>query len=101
MKQLAYLPAFALAAALSLPAGAQEPLSGATRAESMGIPASGHYTSFRQLDTNQDGYITRDEARDSPAVTRRFNELDRDGDGRISPEEQRAWSFVGPMEHRR
>jgi EF hand domain-containing protein len=104
MTPAGFLAVFTLAATVALPSAVsagEEPSAGQTRAERMGIPASGHYTTFRQLDTNQDGYITRDEARDSPAVTRRFSELDRDGDGRISPEEQRDWSFIGPMDHRR
>jgi len=104
MKPTRFLTAFALAATAALPpalSAADELPAVKTRAESMGIPASGHYTSFRQLDANQDGYITRDEARDSPALIRRFSEMDRNGDGRISPEEQRDWSFIGPMVPRR
>ncbi len=104
MKSTRFLAAFALAATAALLSASSlaEQLSAVrTQAEMMGIPASGHYTSFRELDANRDGYITREEARDSPALIRRFSEVDRDGDGRISHEEQRDWSFVGPMVPRR
>lgn len=43
---------------------------------------------FQQLDSNRDGYVVRDEARD--AVNRQeidFDKLDADGDGRLSEEE--------------
>ena len=42
---------------------------------------------FHSFDTDKDGYISRDEAKESPELTRRFNELDKDGDGRLSLEE--------------
>lgn len=39
---------------------------------------------FRELDSNHDDYVTREEARRSPEVTARFNKLDIDQDGKIS-----------------
>lgn len=39
---------------------------------------------FKELDTNKDGYITRDEAKRSADTTARFDEIDTDHDGRIS-----------------
>ena len=44
---------------------------------------------FRELDTNHDGYITKEEAKRSADVTARFNDLDTDRDGRISSAEFR------------
>jgi hypothetical protein len=38
---------------------------------------------FGTMDRNQDGYISRDEARDAP-WSNRFSEFDRDNDGRLS-----------------
>ena len=99
MKQANLVSALSVAAAIVLPgmtvAQGLQPQLGQTRAEQMGIPASGHYTSFWQLDTNKDGHITREEARNSPALTRRFNEIDTNGDGILSPDELKGWSFIG------
>ena len=39
--------------------------------------------SFGSIDRNNDGYISRDEARDA-AWSNRFTELDKDNDGRLS-----------------
>ena len=38
-----------------------------------------------QLDTNRDGGLQRDEA--PPGMLRRFDMLDRNGDGKVVPEE--------------
>lgn len=42
---------------------------------------------FRSLDTNKDGYVSRDEARSSSELTARFAELDQDRDGSLSRQE--------------
>jgi hypothetical protein len=43
---------------------------------------------FRSADRNDDGYLSRDEARARFAgIAREFERVDADGDGRISPEE--------------
>jgi len=39
------------------------------------------------LDTNKDGYVSRAEAKASPAISARFSELDKDGDGKLSAQE--------------
>ena len=52
---------------------------------SAGATASG----FAAMDRNNDGYISRDEARDASWSTR-FSELDKDNDGRISQSEFQA-----------
>jgi hypothetical protein len=76
------------------PAG--EPKSGAagsSSAPASSAPASGAAATgstaaggFAALDKNNDGYISRDEARDAPWNTR-FSELDKDNDGRLSRSE--------------
>jgi len=42
---------------------------------------------FTQLDTNHDGYVTKDEAKRSADITARFTTLDADRDGRIAASE--------------
>ena len=42
---------------------------------------------FRQMDRNNDGKISKDEA--GPRIKQRFSQLDRNSDGFISPEELR------------
>lgn len=42
---------------------------------------------FHPLDTNRDGFVSREEARGTADVNRRFNELDKDGDGKLSASE--------------
>jgi Ca2+-binding EF-hand superfamily protein len=44
---------------------------------------------FNRFDLDQDGFITREEAAGS-ALANRFDELDRNHDGRLSPSELRA-----------
>ena len=42
---------------------------------------------FRSADTNNDGYLDRNEVARFPFIAKEFNRIDADGDGRISPEE--------------
>jgi hypothetical protein len=42
---------------------------------------------FNSFDTNKDGYISRQEASASSLLAREFNQLDKDGDGRLSVDE--------------
>ena len=52
----------------------------------MDTPAGNNFT-LRSLDTNKDGVISRDEAKSSPELAKRFNEMDKDGDGKLSVQE--------------
>jgi hypothetical protein len=75
-----------IAAALALPYAL-----GAAAAD--GKAASGKTDSARlieRLDRNNDGFVTRDEARDATELQGRFAELDKDNDGKISAAEMRA-----------
>ena len=46
--------------------------------------------SFRSLDRNGDGFITRDEARRDDAVARAFDLADRNADGKLDSAEFRS-----------
>jgi len=45
---------------------------------------------FNRLDKNNDGFVSRDEARDATELQGRFAELDKDNDGKISASEMRG-----------
>jgi hypothetical protein len=49
---------------------------------------------FESLDKNNDGYISRDEAKDTP-YEQTFSELDKDSDGKLSPSEHAAAPGAG------
>lgn len=79
---LAALPCGALAAE---PA----PAGGPPARETPAAPAAKAWMPplFEQLDSNRDGYVTKEEAKRSAEVTARFKELDSDQDGRIGTAE--------------
>jgi hypothetical protein len=57
---------------------------------SAGAPGTGPGmapTDLTQLDKNNDGYVSREEASGESALNSRFSELDKDSDGRISRSE--------------
>lgn len=78
MKKVAVL---AIAAAFAAPLAAQQSGGGVDRSGA-GASASG----FAAMDRNNDGYISRDEARDA-TWSNRFTELDKDNDARLSQSE--------------
>jgi hypothetical protein len=43
------------------------------------------------LDSNKDGYLTKDELQGSPALVTHFSKIDTDGDGKISPSEWKSY----------
>lgn len=47
---------------------------------------------FAHLDSNHDGAITRDEAGAAPQLSSRFDEVDADRDGRLTPAELKAYA---------
>jgi len=83
------LPVYAQSNTPAMPRGAQSPAAGApARAESPPQDtAAGSSMTFRSLDTNKDGHVSRDEAKNSSELNRRFSELDKDGDGKLSAQE--------------
>ena len=92
----------AVAATFPLAALAQQPTSPSRTPESQSPPGSqapsrpnapkefgsgGPSSGSMQLDRNNDGYVSREEAKTSSEISRKFNDLDKDGDGKLSTKE--------------
>jgi hypothetical protein len=73
----------------------QEP-SRATGAAREGDPMTGD-ADWDALNSNQDGYLTKEELQGSPALVHNFDRIDTDHDGKISREE---WKMYGHDNHR-
>ena len=93
--------ALAAACALPLSVHAQGTTTPSAPAPSMstppssmapGTPLSDPFTgkSFSSVDTNGDGFISREEAAKAQGFVGRFEELDKDGDGKLSQAEINA-----------
>ena len=91
--RLKTLVAVAVAAAFVVPLLTQAQSDKASSGTSAGATAPGSPT-FESLDKNNDGYISRDEAKDTPYESA-FSELDKDGDGNLSPSEHAAAPATG------
>jgi hypothetical protein len=78
---LLFLATLPMAAVAADPA--QAPAGGST-------PQSAPAPLFTQLDSNHDGYVTKDEAKRSADVTARFAALDTDRDGKIAANEYKS-----------
>lgn len=76
------LIAFAATAALALPVAAQ-PQAGQAKSD------AGAAATFRSLDKNKDGFLTRDETKGTP-YEKDFLMLDKNNDGKLSREEHAA-----------
>jgi hypothetical protein len=60
---------------------------------STGTAAAGSSSAiFSRMDSNRDGYVSREEARAHTDLTGQFSTLDKDGDGRLSASEMSGWS---------
>jgi hypothetical protein len=91
---LAIAAAFALPAAAQTSSGTDKPSGTAQGAASDKHKSEAGGTApggFAGIDKNNDGYISRDEAKDA-AWSNRFSELDKDNDGRLSQSEFDALS---------
>jgi Ca2+-binding EF-hand superfamily protein len=57
------------------------------------VPAAAQDTRFARADTDRNGVLSRAEVdRGLPGVAPRFNDIDRNRDGNLSPDELRSWS---------
>jgi hypothetical protein len=96
--------AIALAVAMAMPVGAlaastapppnTSPTNSPPDKSDRSAPAdTGNSTSlpsFKQLDKNKDGFVSRDEAQKASSISARFDELDLDHDGKLSRSEMDA-----------
>ncbi len=94
------IASFILAAALPLAANAADPPTSASASgrDLAGLENRwGTPLTFNSFDANRDGYIAREEAATSPLLARQFDQLDRNGDGRLSQDELGAAAQEAPM----
>ena len=87
------LLAVALAAAFALPVAANA--AGTDRPSGSASSGGGSTPSMKQLDTDRDGTISKEEAKKSSTVSKRFKELDKDSDGKLSATEMNAAEATG------
>jgi hypothetical protein len=87
------LIALGASAGLAATAGAAAPVEAPTSASASGrdLAALEHRWAvplmFNSFDANKDGSLSREEARASSLLASQFDQLDKDGDGRLSVEE--------------
>jgi hypothetical protein len=85
----------ALATVLVLPLGAPvQAASTGIQPKSAGEKAGGADATFKSLDKDGDGYISKEEAKRTPHE-KAFAKLDKNGDGKLSREEHAAASGEG------
>lgn len=103
MRNLKSLIAVAVAAAFAMPfaaTAASHKAPGSPAATSPSSPGGaagngGSVSSMKQLDTNNDGSVSREEAKKDANISRRFKELDKDNDGKLSATELSAAQATG------
>lgn len=87
-------------ALLAVPFAQAQDTAGRGPAHGETTPAATPTTSaprpFEDLDTNADGAISKDEAAVDPPLAQVFGTLDKDADGRLTPEEYAAYAQGNP-----
>jgi hypothetical protein len=81
---------FAASAADTPPASPTAPKASTSPSSPPPTTAGAASSSFKALDSNKDGFISRDEAKSSDALNKRFSQLDLDRDGKLSQTEMNA-----------
>jgi hypothetical protein len=99
-----YLSTILLAAAVTMSAGAMA-AGDAPSKESRPAPSADRNPkdrtvdttamTFKSLDTNKDGYISKQEAKASNGLNQQFSQLDKDHDGKLSSQELASWKDDG------
>jgi hypothetical protein len=89
MIRVAALSSLLLSAACYAQVSPPDP-SQETGTAGQGDPMTGD-SDWDSLDSNQDGYLTKDELTGSPALVHNFDRIDSDHDGKISREEWKAY----------
>jgi hypothetical protein len=85
-----------LASSFAFSALAQTPAAPATPASG----ARGHGKGLKELDTNKDKMISRDEAKGKPHLTKNFDAIDANKDGQLSRDEMKAYRQAHKGEHK-
>ena len=85
-----------LASATAFNALAQTPAAPSTPASGARKPGK----SMKELDTNKDKMISRDEAKGKPRLTKNFDAIDSNKDGQLSRDEMRAYRKAHKGEHK-
>jgi hypothetical protein len=83
------MPAATMAAG-DTPANAPRPAPSADR-HPVDRTADTSAMTFKALDTNKDGHISKEEAKASNELNKQFADLDKDRDGKLSAREMAAW----------
>jgi hypothetical protein len=84
--------AFAISVAYAQTAAEAVPPESTSPARDSTTPAP---MSFKELDANSDGVISKEEAAVDPPLVQAFDTLDRDADGKLSPSEYEAYNVAG------
>lgn len=87
LKTLVASSAFVLAASIAFTAMAQTPSAPVTPTPS----ARPHGKGMKELDTNKDKMISRDEAKTRPRLAKNFDAIDTNKDGQLSHDEIKAY----------
>ena len=85
-----FISIIALAGALALPFAATAAGTSSTPSGPPSSASAGSSSTLKALDSNNDGFVSRDEAKKSPDIDKRFSQLDLDRNGKLSQAELNA-----------